>query len=110
MSLQGDQRCCTRTSRESLTPGQPRRSNFDDAGVGTGRGDRRRARSAWRLGLAVDQLLELLARLEVRHLLRRNVHLVPGFGIPPLARLAPPQPEAAEPAQLDLFAAMERVD
>src|SRR5262249_23168971 len=63
-----------------------------------------------RLGLAVDQLLELLAWLEVRDLLRRHVHLVAGLGVAPLARLATPQPEAAEPAQLDLLAAMQRVD
>src|SRR5262249_37423713 len=60
--------------------------------------------------LLVDQLLELLARLEVRNLLRRHVHFVAGLRVTPLPRLAFAQAEAAESAQLDLLAAMQRID
>src|ERR687898_2228956 len=63
-----------------------------------------------RIRLAVNQLLELLARLEVRNLLRRHVHLVARLRVAPLPWLAPPQPKAAESAQFDLLAAMQRVD
>jgi hypothetical protein len=63
-----------------------------------------------RLGLLVDEFLEFLAGLEVRHLLRRDVHLVARLRVAPLARLAAAQPEAPEPAQLDLLAAVQRVD
>src|SRR5687768_7735600 len=63
-----------------------------------------------RFRLAVDELLQLLARLEVRHLLRRHVDLVARLGVPALPRLALPQAEAAEPAQLDLLPSMQRVD
>src|SRR4051794_14236949 len=81
------------------------RSDAGDLGV-----DRQRCGKRGRFRFAVDQLLELLARLEVRHLLRRNVHLVAGLGIAPLPRFTPPEPETAEPPQLDLLAAMQRVD
>src|SRR5438128_2742738 len=67
-------------------------------------------RGLGRFRLAVDQFLELLARLEVRHLLRRDVHLVAGLRIAAFPRLALSQPEAAEPTQLDLLAAMQRLD
>ena len=76
----------------------------------TGHRRRCRRRRRRRVRLPVDQLLQLLAGLEVRHLLRRHIHLVAGLGIASLARLAPPQAEAAESAQLDLLAAMQRVD
>src|SRR5207248_2983376 len=39
-------------------------------------------------GLLVDQLLQFFARLEVRNLLRRHVHLVAGLGVTALPRLA----------------------
>src|SRR5687768_573309 len=71
------------------------------------RGGRRRCRY---VRVAVDQLLQLLARLEVGDLLRRHVHLVPRLRVAALARLPAAQPEAAESAQLDLLAAMQRVD
>src|SRR6185436_17420041 len=48
--------------------------------------------------------------LEIRHLLRRNVHLVAGLRVTALSRLTLPQPEAAEPTQLDLLPTMERID
>src|SRR4051812_39417946 len=70
---------------------------------GCRRADRRR-------GLLVDQLFELLARLEVRHFLRRHVHLVAGFRVAALSRLALAQPETAEPAQLHFLAAVQRLD
>src|SRR5262249_15574638 len=51
----------------------------------------------------VDELLQLLARLEIRHLLRRHVHLVAGLRIAALARLPFAQAKAAESPQLDLL-------
>src|SRR5262245_3748051 len=59
-------------------------------------------------GRLVDEVLQLFAGLEVRHLLRRHVHAVAGLRIPAFPRLALPQAEAPEAPQLDLFAAMER--
>src|SRR6266566_2294131 len=61
-------------------------------------------------GLAVDQFFQFLAGLEVRHLLRRHIHLVTRLGIPALAGLALAEAEAAESAQLDLLAPVQRVD
>ena len=61
------------------------------------------------VGFAVDQLLQLFPR-RVRDLLRRNVHLVSGLRVAALPRFAPTEAEAAEPSQLDLLAAMQRVD
>src|SRR5688572_1846440 len=81
-----------------------------DGGVARERRHRRGGRGFGSLGLAVDQLLQLLAGLEVGHLLRRHVHLVAGLRVAALARLALPQAEAAEPAQLDLLPAMQRID
>ena len=99
------------------SPGRPemlhrvtRRRRLGSMTTAIGRARRRRGAAQPRLRLAVDQFLQFLARLEVRHLLRRNVHLVARLRVAPLARLAPPQPEAAEPAQLDLLAAVQRVD
>src|SRR5262245_28968419 len=63
-----------------------------------------------RMAAIVDEVLQFLARLEVRHFLRRHVHLLARLRIAPLARLAPPQPETAKAAQLDLLAAMQRID
>src|SRR5678816_3413941 len=62
------------------------------------------------LGFAVDQFLQLLARLEVGHLLRRHIHFVARLRVASLARLALAQPETAEPAQLDLLAAVQGLD
>src|SRR5262249_25086025 len=81
-------------------------TSLDSRGVRAARRRRRRRR----VGLPVDELLQLLAWLEVRDLFRRDVHLVAGLRVAPLAGLPAPQPEAAEPAQLDLLAAVERVD
>src|SRR5262249_37674194 len=58
----------------------------------------------------VDQVLQLLAGLEVRDLLRRDVHFVAGLGVAALAGLALTKAKAAESSQLDLFAPMQRVD
>src|SRR5262245_59252690 len=73
---------------------------------------RRRAVRAARLAvrLAVDELFELLARLEVRDLLRRDVDLVARLRVAALPRLTLAQPEAAEAAQLDLLTPMQRID
>src|SRR5262245_23259058 len=68
-------------------------------------GRRRRA-----IRLFVDEVFELFAGLEVRNLLWRHVHLIARLRVPALARLALPKTEAAEPAQLDLFPTMQRVD
>src|SRR5262249_27678496 len=65
--------------------------------------------SAW-LGLAIDQLLQLLAWLEVGHLLRRHIDLVAGLGIAALTRLALAKAEAAESPQLNLLAAVKGVN
>src|SRR5262245_3961095 len=62
------------------------------------------------LGFAIDQFLQLLARLEVRHLLRRHIHFVARLRVAALARLALTETETAEPAQLDLLAAVQGLD
>src|SRR5262245_30343255 len=67
-------------------------------------------RRGGRRSFFVDELLELLAGLEVRHLLRRHIHLVAGFRVAALPRLTLAQPETAEAAQLDLLAAVQRLD
>src|SRR5687767_9090502 len=63
-----------------------------------------------RFGLAVDELLQLLARLEVRDFLRRYIDFVPRLRVPSLSRLALAKPEASEASQLDLLATVQRVD
>src|SRR3954469_18691871 len=68
-------------------------------------GARRSRRRRRRRGLAVDELFEFLAGLEVRDLLRRHVHLVARLRVAALARFALAQAEAAEAPQLDLLAA-----
>ena len=60
--------------------------------------------------LPVDQVLQFLARLEVRDALGRHVHLVAGLRVAALAGLALAKAEAAESAQLDLLAALEGID
>src|SRR6185369_14071602 len=62
------------------------------------------------LRLPVDEILQFLAGLEIRNLLRRNVHLVTGFRVAALAGLALAKAEAAKTAEFDLLAAMQRVD
>src|SRR5262245_10728135 len=62
------------------------------------------------LGFPVDQFLQLLARLEVGHLLRRHIHFVARLRVAALARLALAETETAEPAQLDLLAAVQGLD
>ena len=109
-------RCRSRRRAATETTGVPRRL---PPSIGRPRGHeqrRRRAAGAWaagsdarRGGFAVDQFLQFLAGLEVGHLLRRHVHLVAGLRVAPLARLPLAQPEAAEPPQLDLLAALQRV-
>src|SRR5688572_6342980 len=87
-------------------------SSFIDESDGSSARDRRQptGRRLGRLRLAVDEILQLLARLEVRHLLRRHIDLVAGLRVAALPRLALPQAETAEPSQLDLLAAVQRVD
>src|SRR5439155_17104237 len=75
----------------------------------------RRARAAGggigrNVGFAVDELLELLAGLEVRHFLGWHVHLVTGLGVAPLSRLALSQPKTAEAPELDFLAPVKRGD
>src|SRR6478752_5105372 len=62
------------------------------------------------LRLPVDEILQFLAGLEIRNLLRRNVHLVTGFWVTALAGLSLAKAEAAKTAEFDLLAAMQRVD
>src|SRR5215510_16205385 len=63
---------------------------------------------AFRLG--VDQLFELLSRLELGDAFGRDVDRGACFGVaaPPGVALA--HPEAAEAAQLDLLSTIERLD
>ena len=78
--------------------------------------DRNRARLSRRSGggfggfLGVDQVAKLFGRLEVRHTLGGDFHLLAGFGVPPDARIALANAEGAEAADLDLVAALERPD
>src|SRR4026209_2046458 len=58
----------------------------------------------------VDQVFELLARLEIGDLLRRHVHLLSRLGIAPLARAPLPDTEAPEAAQLDLLVLVQSLD
>src|SRR6185295_9654841 len=57
--------------------------------------------------LVVEQLAQLLARLEIRDALGRHVDLVARLGIAPGPGAAVADPEAAEAAQLDLLARLE---
>src|SRR4051812_44490046 len=75
--------------------------------LGSGTGGR--GRGLVRMRLAVQEGLQLLAHLEVGNLLRRHVHLLARLRVAALARRAVPEPEAAEAADLDLVAALERV-
>src|ERR1700675_2944016 len=65
------------------------------------------ASGCWTFG---EELFEFLARLEVRHSLRRNIDRLAGFGIAAAARTALPGTEASEPAQLDLLALVQCAD
>src|SRR5690606_33903664 len=89
-------------------------SRFSGTGTDSRRGGLGRLRFVRRrrvvLLLAIDQILQLLARLEVRHPLGRHVHLVARLRVASLARLTLAQPEAAESAKLDLLAAVEGID
>src|SRR6185436_15324018 len=58
----------------------------------------------------VDQVLEFLARLEIRDALRRHVHLVAGLRVAALAGLALTEAEAAESAEFDLLATLQGID
>src|SRR5690348_2603574 len=58
-------------------------------------------------GFLVDQVLQFLARLEVRHSLRWHVHLVAGLRVAPLPGLALTEAEAAESAEFDLLATLQ---
>src|SRR6185436_18802510 len=57
----------------------------------------------------VDALAQLLAGLEVRHVLFRDVHFLAGLRIAADARRPVIQAEAAEPADLDAMAVEQRV-
>src|SRR5262245_54272201 len=59
--------------------------------------------------LQVDQVLELLAGLEVGHLLGRNADAAAGLRVASLSRRTIPDAEAPEAAELDLFALLEGV-
>src|SRR5712692_10391150 len=56
----------------------------------------------------VNELLELLSRLEVRDLLGRHFDLLSRFGIAAGSRLAVAQAETAESAQLDFLSGAQR--
>src|SRR6185503_860811 len=61
------------------------------------------ARDAWKVLLFLDihALAQFLARLEVRHVLRRHLHLFPRLGVAPGARRPVIQAETAETPDLD---------
>jgi hypothetical protein len=59
--------------------------------------------------LAVEESLQLLAHLEVRDLLGRNVHLLARLRVAALARRPITEPEAPETADLDLVPALQGV-
>ena len=78
----------------------------EPAGAGShGKRVWRRNRTGWCGGclvrLPVDEIFQFLAGLEIRNLLRWNVHLVTGFGVAALAGLALSQAEAAKTAEFD---------
>src|SRR5690242_12155942 len=53
----------------------------------------------------VNQVAELLGRLEVRHPFGRHLYALTGLGIPAYARVPLPDPERSEAAYLNLVAA-----
>src|SRR5688572_26192592 len=57
----------------------------------------------------VHPLAQLLAGLEVRHVLARHLHLFPGLGVAPRAGRPVIEPEAPEPADLDAIAGRQRL-
>src|ERR1700683_3669186 len=61
------------------------------------------------ISAAVDALAQILARLEVRHVLAGPRHGLAGFRVPALARRREMQREAAEAADLDAIALGQRV-
>src|SRR5687767_4071546 len=63
-----------------------------------------RCRRRGRLG-RVDALAQLLAGLEMRHVLLRHLHLLARFRVAPGARRAVVEAEAAEAGDLDAMAA-----
>ncbi len=67
--------------------------------------------SPWRRGpcrIPVDQLLQLLAGLEVGDAPWRHVHSVAGPGVAAAARRAAPETETAEAAEFDLLPLVQR--
>src|SRR3546814_5633824 len=57
----------------------------------------------------VNALTQLFARLEVRHLLARNMHFFTGLGIPDYARRPLGQGEARESTALDALTGGQRL-
>src|SRR3954470_14963946 len=106
---------CRQTLRKKYSPWLLPRSEYREDARGSTAGpsdagdvgidaDRRRRRR--RLGLPIDQLFEFLARLEIRHLLRRHIDFVAGLRVAPLARLTTSQTKASKSAQFNLLSAM----
>src|SRR5437879_5863795 len=58
----------------------------------------------------IHKILQFLAGLEKRNLLRRHIHLLPSLRIPPDAAAALPGAKAAEPANFDFVALLQRVN
>src|SRR5256885_1565686 len=76
-------------------------------------GWRRRLRAVTGRGSCVnniDQILQFLAGLKERNLLRRHVDLGSGLGVTADARLAFPRAETAEAADLNLVAGAQRMN
>src|ERR1700739_355843 len=71
---------------------------------------RRRGLALRRASRRIHKILEFFARLKERNFLRRHVHFLPGLRIAPDAATALPGAEAAEPANLDFVALLQRVN
>src|SRR5579862_1713171 len=119
-SLQGDQRRSIgmltgfgshddfrRIPREKCRDADPLQDGWPSLVIGKATGGKR---LLFGFRFAVDQFFELFAGLEVRHLLRRHVHLVARLRVPALAGFPLAQPKAAEAPQLDLLTAMQRIN
>src|SRR5262249_51905192 len=97
-----------RPERPTLVGVGAQRGRASGTGAGAGAGPRGRAPDLL-LALGLDPLLELLAHLEERGPLGRDLHLFTRLRVPAFARLAHLHLEAAEAADLDAVALAQRL-
>src|SRR4051794_11707582 len=64
----------------------------------------------WSASIAVDEIFEFLAGLEIRNSFGRHFHLFTRLGIAPDPRVALPDSKAAEAADFQLVADSQRLD